>query len=99
MYMEAEVPRYSKRIEELNISLENRLSQMLEMRKIKLTGMGNRLNDLSPLNILRRGYSITLDKQSSRVIKDSRNVRRGVRIETRLCRGSLESVVRETKDR
>ena len=54
-----------------------------------------RLRLLSPENVLARGYSITLDAGSGRVVRGATEVRPGQRLKTRLQNGEIRSVVED----
>lgn len=55
-------------------------------------GLAGRLHALSPLAVLDRGYSITFDEKG-RILKESKQVRAGDPIQTRLARGRITSRV------
>ena len=57
------------------------------------TQFAARLKLLSPLNVLERGYSITLDADSGAVLRSAADVTHGRRLKTRLKDGSVSSVV------
>ena len=71
-----------------------RLQRQLAERS--LTEFAARLETLSPLAVLSRGYSVTQSEQVG-VIHDSNQVRPGDTITTRLARGVIQSKVTETK--
>lgn len=98
-YIQELVPQYQQRLDDLIISLERRVSEIIERKDIELKGFSDRLRILSPLNILGRGYSITFDKKSGHIIKDGSKVRKGQGILTFLARGNLESVVTKNQTR
>ena len=52
-----------------------------------------RLRLLSPDNVLARGYSITVDAGSGRVVRGASEVRAGQRIKTRLQAGEINCTV------
>ena len=52
-----------------------------------------RLRLLSPENVLERGYSITMDAVTGKVIRDAGEVEAGRRLKTRVKRGEIRSVV------
>lgn len=59
----------------------------------RLGKASERLRLLSPENVLARGYSITLDAATGRVVRDAAEVRPGQRLRTRLHQGVVESKV------
>jgi exodeoxyribonuclease VII large subunit len=52
-----------------------------------------RIRDLSPLSVLRRGYSITRLLPQMRMLKDTSGVKKGDRVQVRLAEGSLDCLV------
>jgi len=72
---------------------ERRLLQARE----EFSGRVGRLEALSPLAVLGRGYSITLDESGGEVLRDAERVAVGSSISTRLLRGGLVSRVSEVK--
>jgi exodeoxyribonuclease VII large subunit len=54
-----------------------------------------RLRLLSPTNVLERGYSITTDAATGKVIRGATETRSGQRLKTRLKKGEIRSVVEE----
>lgn len=61
--------------------------------RMKLETLGGKLDTLSPLAVLKRGYSITTRIDSDRPLKDAAEVKAGDRIKTRLAQGEIESDV------
>lgn len=72
--------------EGLQRTMRNRMAQGREL----VGGLGMQLNALSPLAVLKRGYSITRNDQG-RVLKDSAEVKAGELISTRLASGEVRS--------
>jgi len=66
--------------------------RLLQARE-EFAGRIGRLEALSPLAVLGRGYSITLDAQGGEVLRDAERVALGTTITTRLFKGSLLSQV------
>ena len=52
-----------------------------------------KIKDLSPLSVLKRGYSITMRLPDKRILKDVADVKRGDRVNILLAEGELESLV------
>jgi len=50
---------------------------------------------LSPVSVLERGYSITSDAATGKVIRDAAEVSQGQALKTRLKNGQIRSVVSE----
>jgi exodeoxyribonuclease VII large subunit len=56
-----------------------------------------RLEDLSPLGILKRGYAVCYDATGSRVVRAVEDAEPGERVRVRLASGSLGCLVEETR--
>ena len=65
-------------------------------RRTRLEKLAARLQDLSPLNILERGYALVFDSAGV-LVKDASQVRLGEELETQLARGRIVSVVKDKK--
>jgi exodeoxyribonuclease VII large subunit len=76
--------------------LHKGLLQHLKNLKQQLAEMSHALNNLSPLNILARGYSVTYDKHNQ-VLSSCEQIKTGERIRTRLHEGELISIVDQIK--
>ena len=59
----------------------------------QLKGLAGRLQALSPLAVLARGYSITFKLPSRHVITDVTSIKPGDTLETALAHGRLRSAV------
>jgi exodeoxyribonuclease VII large subunit len=69
----------------------------LALGRAKMATAAASLSALSPLDVLTRGYSVTLD-QNGNAISRSESVQPGDSIRTRLHRGEIQSVVTETNE-
>ncbi len=74
------------------------INTQVSAQREKLAVVSRALDAISPLATLQRGYSITLDAATGRVIHAAADARAGDILETRLSRGRILSQVRETKD-
>ncbi len=81
-----------ERLDETSGELDRALSRRLEVAKTAIAAMTGKLETLSPLAVLARGYSVTFSS-SGRVLKDAAVVSRGERLRTRLFRGEVASEV------
>ena len=64
----------------------------------RLKGLEMRLSSLGPEQVLARGYSITTDAESGKVVQDASTVARGAKLITRVHRGTLTSRVESTSE-
>jgi exodeoxyribonuclease VII large subunit len=74
-------------------SLTDLARRTLDRYEQAVRGYVDGLNRLSPLNVLQRGYSITRQLPSGRVVRESVMVARGDRVSVRLFRGSITCTV------
>jgi exodeoxyribonuclease VII large subunit len=89
--------RYKMYLDELSNGLYNGFSALLADKKVRLRGASQRLEDLNPENILRRGYSITVRSDTRAVVSEAGQVGQGDRVSVRLYRGGLDCVVEKTQ--
>ncbi len=85
------VQQFAQRVDELLRQLQNYLKSFLQSKEQNLETLAGRLNALSPLAILGRGYSLSF--VSGKLLKDIRGVKVGDELVTRLARGRLHSKV------
>ncbi|MGH8023972.1 MAG: exodeoxyribonuclease VII large subunit, partial [Limisphaerales bacterium] len=68
-----------------------RPSYLLKRRAEQLRQVERRLNALGPEQVLARGYSITMDAGSGKVLRDAKKVKAGQKLKTRLKTGEILS--------
>ncbi|RPI36372.1 MAG: exodeoxyribonuclease VII large subunit [Nitrospiraceae bacterium] len=83
-------------VEGIEKDIRNVVKQFMQNALSRLGNLEKVVRLLDPVNILRRGYSITQHK--GRVLKDVSLLRKGDGIETRLFNGVIKSVVENTKE-
>jgi len=74
-------------------SLRENARHLVEQRRNSIEQLNSRLRLLSPEHVLARGYSITTDAATGRVIRAAKDVKRAQRLKTRLAAGQIESDV------
>jgi len=81
--------------------LENRARRAMDLltnnREHQVAKLAGKLESLSPLGVLSRGYSVTQDANTGDVIRDAKKLKAGQELLTRFERGEATSVVKETK--
>ena len=77
--------------------LESAVEDLLRVKRRCLERSMDRLEAMSPLNILRRGYSIVRRIPSMEILRDSRSVKRGDMVDVKLHQGQLICSVEKTK--
>jgi exodeoxyribonuclease VII large subunit len=68
----------------------------IEMKRQKVGGRLGKLDSLSPLSILQRGYSITRKLPTLQILRDTAHVNEGDKVEVKLFRGTLVCGVEKT---
>ena len=87
-----------ERLDECSERLQRAFQRRIEQHHEQLRSLTARLESLSPLNVLSRGYSLTHKEGERAMLYESKQVRPGQRIVTRLQRGEIISRVEETKE-
>jgi exodeoxyribonuclease VII large subunit len=87
-----------ERLDECNERLQRAFQRRIEQHHEQLRNLTARLESLSPLNVLSRGYSLTHREGERAMLHEAKQVRPGQRIVTRLQRGEIVSRVEETKE-
>jgi exodeoxyribonuclease VII large subunit len=90
----------TRRVDELSVRLHAAAQTMLRDRRAAVAGAAGKLEALSPLAVLGRGYSLTYAEDNDRLITAAGQLRPGQRIVTRFQRGTatsrVESINKET---
>lgn len=82
-----------RRLDELSLRLRGASQGLLRDRRSALETMAGKLESLSPLGVLGRGYSLTFREGESKLITSAEKLKPGQRIVTRFQQGTAVSVV------
>lgn len=82
-------------LDELLNNLIHGFSTYFTARRTHFESLVQRLNDLNPEDILKRGYSITLNKKTGEVVISSNQVAQGDELAVRLSQGGLDVTVKQ----
>jgi exodeoxyribonuclease VII large subunit len=85
-----------RRLDDWGERLNRVMRQRLETARRKLEAEAARLENLSPLKVLSRGYSLTLKEADGAVVRSTTQVQPGDRLVTRVGDGRIISRVEET---
>ena len=77
-------------LDELSNDLRQGFADLLKDRRRTLDNLTQRMADLNPDNILKRGYSITQRKQTGDIILDSKDVAQGEDLVVTLHKGKID---------
>jgi len=89
------IPGLRLTIDEYGERITFHVSNAVKIKKEKVEGMMGRLDALSPLNVLKRGYSIIRTVPDLKVVRDSKQLAHGDKINVRLFKGELVCRVEE----
>ena len=81
-----------QQVAQLAARLHERKGHRLDSAAQRLTRLVDRLRLLGPANVLARGYSITQNLKSKKVIRSVKDAPSGTRLSTQLFDGSVESM-------
>ncbi|HHT9129669.1 MAG TPA: exodeoxyribonuclease VII large subunit [Candidatus Brocadiaceae bacterium] len=87
--------RLQQELDEITQRLVTRGKHIVELERQRLIGFANRLENVSPLKVLNRGYSITTNVEDDKPVKSSEGLAIGKKMRTRLFHGGFVSSVVE----
>lgn len=90
------VQPYFLALDDAKEALLTSLSNRLVASRHRLELIASRLEAESPLEILKKGYAVVTDRETSRLITSARQTAQGKHIRVRLAVGGLEALVEET---
>ena len=73
--------------------LQAAVSRRLTNAQRRIGALAARIDGLSPLAVLGRGYSVTWDASRTRIIRDASTLKPGDRVSVTLERGAFEATV------
>jgi len=89
------VNQLSQRVDEMLRQMQNYLKGIFQEKKQLFRNLTGKLDALSPLAILERGYSITFDEHGN-LMREIKQAKIGQTIQTRLKSGTIKSKITET---
>jgi exodeoxyribonuclease VII large subunit len=92
------VRQYQQLLDELEGRLGRSFRHRLELGRAGLSGIAGKLESLSPVAILSRGYSVVFMERDGAVVSGSSQVRPGDAVRLKLARGGFTASVNEIID-
>lgn len=89
----ARVQDLARRGDELEARMDRGVRRILSEQNSHFQRLAGKLQSLSPLSVLARGYSLTSDAKSGELIRSARKAKSGQSLVTRFVDGEIESVV------
>lgn len=89
----ARIQDLARRGDELEARTDRGIRRILADHNSHFQHLVGKLQSLSPLSVLARGYSLTSDAESGELLRSIRRVKSGQRLHTRLTDGEVVSVV------
>ena len=86
---EERLVQYKQEIDDFSERMDRACSNILELAIQRMRNLSGKLNMLSPLATLSRGYSYTLKLPKRTLITDARKVKSGDKIEVKLAKGVM----------
>lgn len=87
------VHNLSRQVDELNSRLHAAAKLSIRDQQSQLAMLSGKLETLSPLGVLGRGYSLTHEERTGRLITSTKKLKQNQRIVTRLAEGSIVSTI------
>ncbi|MFH1995763.1 MAG: exodeoxyribonuclease VII large subunit [Candidatus Omnitrophota bacterium] len=81
--------QYQQRVDELGRNLFRAVGHLLETNNECVKRLSGKLDVLSPTAILKRGYSITMDLSTGRIVRDAGSLEAGNEVRTLLGKGAF----------
>jgi exodeoxyribonuclease VII large subunit len=91
------IQQYQQRIDDLARNLVTTVGYLLELSRERLSRVAGKLETLSPLGILSRGYSLSLKLPEKAIIRQASTLKTGDEVETMVKEGSFLSRVEKIK--
>jgi exodeoxyribonuclease VII large subunit len=97
LYLERNLTEHREQVTSLVARLQRSIRERLAQGRISAENVASRLDGLSPLATLSRGFSITFRADTGTVVTDASSVIAGDEVHVRLHRGRLKCDVIETE--
>ncbi len=88
---QARVANTRQRLQDVREALATALSHRLELWRERIEGQAARLNALSPLAVLERGYAVVHHEKTGQIVRSVKQVKAGDRLQVRVSDGEFRA--------
>lgn len=88
-------PGLRLKVDDCTERINSSILKLLKLKRERVEGLMGRLDALSPLNVLKRGYSITRTLPDLKIVSDAKQIISGNKINVKLFKGELMCKVEE----
>ena len=67
------------------------MNELAEVKKIKFVSLTNQLQSVGPENVLKRGFSIAIEKETKKIIRSANDIISGKVFKLKTANGSFEA--------
>lgn len=92
------IESFSRQVDQLQSDITYLFKNKLDNASLELSAIAGKLDALSPLKVMDRGYSVTYKLPSMKTVKDSAELKRGERVLINFLKGKAKCSVDETED-
>jgi exodeoxyribonuclease VII large subunit len=92
------IREHEEKLDGLSTRLHRAMKQKVARSGEAISAVAGRLETLSPLNVLRRGYTLTRIEENAEIVRDAATLRPGMRLLTTLAHGTVVSRVEEIRE-
>jgi len=91
------IKEYEQCLDDIEKGLALRFRHYIELKEEGFKLLSEKIEILSPLGILTRGYSVSFKLPERKILKDAKALKKGSVVETRLSKGSFRSRVEQVE--
>ncbi|REJ86333.1 MAG: exodeoxyribonuclease VII large subunit [Planctomycetota bacterium] len=92
------IHQLGERLDDVESRLQTAIRRRCESSRARWETLSTALDALSPLNVLRRGYSLTTRSDTGEIVREAGDVEAGETVITRVSRGRFTSRVASTEE-
>ena len=91
------IKEYNQRLDELTRTMESALAHQIERERARIAALTKHLENLNPLSIMKRGYSICYREQDGHIIIDAVQLQKEDKIRVQFAKGQIRGTVDEVQ--